>query len=142
MRLSSSPIACTLDLQLNKSRSWFFREAPTVLVSSPLGITVEYDNTGDYPVATPTNFDLNDPAAGWTWVGGRLNIQNEKRLTHTEGAHADLRWGDARTNLKFGLAYDQISRGISGRDNSGAWEDVSLPWIERRRHGAESAPGL
>ncbi|HET9475362.1 MAG TPA: TonB-dependent receptor [Steroidobacteraceae bacterium] len=114
-----------LDLQLNKSRSWFFREAPTVLVSSPLGITVEYDNTGDYPVATPTNFNLNDPAAGWTWVGGRLNIQNEKRLTHTEGAHADLRWGDDRTNLKFGLAYDQISRGISGRDNSGAWEDVA-----------------
>jgi len=114
-----------LDLQLNKSRSWFFREAPTVLVSSPLGVTVEYDNTGDFPVATPTNFDLNDPAAGWTWVGGRLNIQNEKRLTETEGAHVDLRWGDSGTNLKFGLAYDKISRGISGRDNSGAWEDVA-----------------
>ena len=26
-----------LDLQLNKSRSWFFREAPTVLVSTPAG---------------------------------------------------------------------------------------------------------
>jgi hypothetical protein len=80
---------------------------------------------GDFPVATPENFDLNNPNAGWTWVGGRLNIQNEKRLTNTEGAHADLRWGDGATNLKFGLAYDKISRGISGRDNSGAWEDVT-----------------
>ncbi len=85
---------------------------------------MDYDNTGDFPVATPTNFDLNDPAAGWTWAGGRVNIQNEKRLTKTEGAHVDLRLGDDRTNLRFGVAYDQISRGISGRDNSGAWEDV------------------
>jgi TonB-dependent receptor len=85
---------------------------------------VEYAN-GTVPSITPTNFDLSDPNAGWTWNGGRLNIANEKRLTHTEGAHIDLRWGDERRNAKFGLAYDKISRGISGRDNSAAWEDVA-----------------
>jgi TonB-dependent receptor len=115
-----------LDVQLNKSRSWFFRESPTVLVSSPLGITVDFVNSpSGVPSITPANFDLSDPNAGWTWVGGRLNIANEKRLTHTEGAHVDLRWGDDTRNLKFGLAYDNISRGISGRDNSAAWEDVA-----------------
>jgi len=113
-----------LDIQLNKSRSWFFREAPTVLVSSPVGVTVDYAN-GTVPSITPANYDLSDPNAGWTWVGGRLNISNEKRLTHTEGAHIDLRWGEDDKNLKFGLAYDKTSRGISGRDNSAAWEDAA-----------------
>jgi TonB-dependent receptor len=115
-----------LDVQLNKSRSWFFREAPTVLVSTPIGVTVDYVNSpSGVPSITPANFDLSDPNAGWTWVGGRLNISNEKRLTHTEGAHVDLLWGDEDKNLKFGFAYDKISRGISGRDNSAAWEDVA-----------------
>jgi TonB-dependent receptor len=115
-----------LDVNLNKSRSWFFREAPTVMVSTPVGLTVDFDNTsGDQPTITPRNFDLNDPNAGWQWAGGRLNIQNEKRVTHTEGAHADLTFGEADKNLKFGVAYDRISRVISGRDNSGAWEDVA-----------------
>ena len=114
-----------LDVQLNSSRSWFFREAPTVLVSSPLGVTVDYENSGKFPTITPTNFDLNNPNAGWTWVGGRLNVSNEKRLTKTEGAHADMLFGDAEKNIKVGLAYDKISRGISGRDNSGAWEDLA-----------------
>jgi TonB-dependent receptor len=116
-----------LDVQLNKSRSLFFRESPTILVSTPLnsGIRVDYDNTGgDFPTIS-TNFDLNDPNAGWTWVGGRLNIQNEKRLTKTSGAHADLTVGDEDANIKVGGAYDEISRGISARDNSARWEDVA-----------------
>lgn len=114
-----------LDVQLNKSRSLFFREAPTVLVNSPAGITVNYENLGgDTPVVTATNLDFNDPNAGWAWAGGRVNIQNEKRLTKTSGAHADLRFGDDQNNIKVGIAYDEISRGISGRDNSARWEDV------------------
>jgi TonB-dependent receptor len=116
-----------LDFQLNQSRGWYYREAPTVLVSTPLnsGIRVDYTNEGgDFPIAQ-TSFDLNDPNAGWRWAGGRLNIQNEKRVTHTRGAHADLRFGSDETNIKVGAAYDEVSRGISGRDNSGRWEDVA-----------------
>ncbi|HEU4590205.1 MAG TPA: TonB-dependent receptor [Steroidobacteraceae bacterium] len=114
-----------LDVQLNKSRSLFFREAPTVLVNSPAGITVNFQNEGgNTPIVTASNLDFNDPNAGWTWAGGRVNIQNEKRLTKTSGAHADLRFGDDKNNIRVGGAYDEISRGISGRDNSARWEDV------------------
>ena len=116
-----------LDLQLNKSNGWYFREAPTVLVSTPLnsGIRVDYTNKGgDFPTAA-TSFALNDPNAGWSWTGGRLNIQNEKRVTHTNGAHADLRFGSDETNMKVGAAYDEVSRSIAGIDNSGRWEDVA-----------------
>jgi len=115
-----------LDVQLNKSRSTFFREAPTVLVSTPLnsGIRVDYTNEGGNFPTIETNFDLNDPNAGWSWNGGRVNVQNEKRLTKTAGAHADLTIGGEDANIRFGGAYDEISRGISGRDNSGLWEDV------------------
>ena len=37
--------------------------------------------------------DLNDPDLGWGWTGGRLNINNEKRVTETRGARADLELG-------------------------------------------------
>jgi TonB-dependent receptor len=115
-----------MDFQLNKSRSWFFRQSPTVLVTTPdgIGVTAFYENSGDFPKVT-TNVDLNDPDLGWTWVGGRLNLALEKRLTHTEGAHLDLQWGEDDKNLKFGMAYDKVDRGISGRNNDARWEDVA-----------------
>jgi TonB-dependent receptor len=114
-----------VDFQLNKSRSLFYREAPTVLVNSPQGVTVQYDNTsGDTPTVTTPGFDQNDPNAGWTWAGGRVNIQNEKRLTKTSGAHLDVQFGGDSGNIKVGAAFDEVSRGISGRDNSARWEDV------------------
>jgi TonB-dependent receptor len=114
-----------LDFQLNKSRGWYYREAPTILVITPpnSGLLVNYTNNGEIPV-TASNFDFNDPDAGWTWNGGRVNIQNEKRVTHTTGAHLDVTFGDEKANIKVGAAYDEISRGISGRDNSARWEDV------------------
>ncbi len=115
------------DLSLNKSRSWFFREAPTVLVNTPLnqGIVAEFDNTtGDF-VNITTNADLNDPNLGWVWTGGgRVNIQNEKRLVKNEGAHLDFTWGDEQANMKVGIAYDQMYRTISGRDNSRQWQQL------------------
>ena len=115
-----------LDVQINSSRSEFFRESPTVLINTPMGqgTVVNYENTGgDYPQVT-TNIDLNDPNAGWVFAGGRLNIANEKRITETDGAHVDYRFGDDVQNIRFGLAYDEISRSISARDNSARWEDV------------------
>jgi TonB-dependent receptor len=117
-----------MDLQLNKSRSWWFRESPTVLVSTPpnIGILVNFENNGgDIPTFEP-NFNLNDPNAGWSWVGGRVNLANEKRLTKTQGAHVDFTLGSSEDtgHLKFGAAYDEISRGISSRNNDARWEDV------------------
>jgi TonB-dependent receptor len=116
----------TVDVQLNSSRSDWRRESPTVLINTPLnqGISVDYVNNGDVPTFK-TNVDLNNPAAGWTWAGGRLNIQNEERDTETDGIHVDYRFGDDATNIKVGVAKDAIKRAIRGYDNSGRWEDVA-----------------
>lgn len=119
----------TLDIQANRSRSDWFREAPTVMVATQLnkGIYVNYKNgiipTFDVQDANG-KVDFNNPELGWGWNGGRLNIANEKRHTETDGLHLDYRFGDDSNNIKFGLAYDDASRHIAGFDNSGRWEDV------------------
>jgi TonB-dependent receptor len=116
-----------VDGQLNMSKSQFKREAPTVLINTPLntGVTVTYDNTGAGPFpAINTNVDLNDPNLGWTWAGGRVNIQNEERVTKTKGAHLDAMFGDENLNLKIGGAFDEARRSIIARDNSPAWQQA------------------
>lgn len=117
-----------VDFQANMSRSDFTRQAPTILLNTPMGqgITVDYTNQGgDFPSVKAIGVDLNDPNAGWTWSGGRLNIQNEVRKTETDGVHVDYRFGDNDNNIKIGVAWDSISRRISARDNSARWEDVA-----------------
>ena len=109
-----------LDVQANASRSWMFRETPTILVNSPF-TTLQYTNNGGLPSWT-TGLDLNDPNLGWTKTGGRVNVQNEKRVTEVGGAHADLQFGDDSRNLKIGVAYDSFERRIQGFDNSVAWQ--------------------
>ena len=114
-----------LDGQLNMSKSEFDRQAPTVLVNTPLGtgLTVAYDNTGSAIPAISANRDLNDPNIGWTWAGGRVNIQNERRVTKTKGIHFDSTFGEEpNINVKVGVAYDEASRSIMARDNSAAWQ--------------------
>jgi TonB-dependent receptor len=114
-----------LDGQLNYSRSVFFREAPTVLFNTPLGtgLTVTYANGGGDKPSIKSNRNLNDPALGWVWAGGRVNIQNEKRVTSNQGAHFDLTMGDeSGNNLKVGVAYDDVGRTITALDNSGRWQ--------------------
>jgi len=113
-----------LDAKVDIGRSWMFRESPTVLVNSPF-TTIQYSNTGgDFPTWTTGGLNLNDPNAGWTWTGGRVNINNEKRVTQNKGAHADLQWGDDKRNLIFGAAYDEDQRTITGFDNSQAWQNL------------------
>ncbi|HEU4654905.1 MAG TPA: TonB-dependent receptor [Steroidobacteraceae bacterium] len=109
------------------SRSTFAREAPTILINTPLnqGLAVQFENQGgDFPNVT-SNFDLNDPSIGWTWSGGRLNIQNEKRTTRTRGGNIDFQWGDNTNNLRSGVMYGEAYRLISPRDNSARWEDIA-----------------
>lgn len=120
----------TLDVQANSARSDWYREAPTVMVATPLnkGIYLNYKN-GDIPTFDVRNatgtVSLNDVNLGWGWAGGRLNIQSEKRHSETDGAHIDYRFGDDSNNIKFGLAYDKFFRHIGGYDNSARWEDVA-----------------
>lgn len=109
-----------LDVQANASRSWMRRESPTILMNSPF-TTLDYVNDGSIP-SWETNLDLNDPNLGWTWAGGRVNVQNEKRVTEVGGARANLQFGDDRRNVKVGVAYDGFERRIQGFDNSAAWQ--------------------
>jgi TonB-dependent receptor len=116
-----------LDAQFNMSKSQFFREAPTVLVNTPLGtgLTVNYTNTGGDVPTVDTNRDLNDPNLGWTWAGGRVNIQNERRVTKTKGVHLDATFGNEDMNLKIGGAWDEASRSIIALDASPEWQQVT-----------------
>ncbi len=128
------------DVQLNYNHSTYFREQPTVLFNTApfSGVTVNYTNQGgDFPNIA-TNVDLNNPAI-WSWLGmsvdgsknfttglgnnGRVNVQNVKRETQVMGAHWDTTFGDEENNIRFGLAYDEAQRFISGRDNSQAWQN-------------------
>lgn len=112
-----------LNVQANATRSWMARESPSILVSSPF-TTVDYHNQRGNRPDINSPLDLNDPNLGWSWTGGRVNIQNEKRITETRGARADLQFGEDKRNIKIGAAYDQAGRTIRSFDNSTAWEQV------------------
>jgi TonB-dependent receptor len=116
-----------VDYQMNLSRSTFLDSSPTVLVNTPLGqgVTVNYSNSsGPIPNTTDTNINLNDPNAGWTWTGGRVNLQNEKRDTLNRGAHLDVQIGKDPVSVKWGGAFDDTSRSILALDNSLAWQEA------------------
>ena len=51
-----------LNVQASVSRSWMYRESPTILFNSPV-TTVQYTNNGDIPTAQ-SGLDLNDPNIG------------------------------------------------------------------------------
>ncbi|HWA00628.1 MAG TPA: TonB-dependent receptor [Caulobacterales bacterium] len=112
--------ALRLDVQMNYSHSVFFREQPTIGLTLP-GLVLHYSNNGgDFPTWT-TNVNPNDPNAGWQWL--RVNLQNEKRTTITQGFHSDLTWGDDHQNIKIGAAWDEIERNIMGLDNTTPWSN-------------------
>jgi len=117
-----------LDVAGSYSRSWMRRDSPTILFNSPF-TTVQYTNNGDLPSWT-TDVDLNDPNAGWTWTGGRVWAQNEKRVTETSGLNASLQLGDDRNNVTFGLAWDENYRTIVGYGDTGTnWQPYALSQV-------------
>ena len=112
-----------LDAQGNVSRSTFVRDAPTVLVATS-NTTVQFNNNnGDVPTIT-SGIDLDNPA-NFSWSGGRLNIQDELRDTHTKGVRANLTWGDDSFRVKGGLALDDVGRHIHAKDNSSAYQTAA-----------------
>lgn len=111
-----------VNAQVNYSKSDFFREQPQFdfQTAPQSGVEVYLRNGGsDQPIIT-TNVDLNDPNLGWQWY--RVNVQNVKRKTETQGAHVDTIIGDDDSNFKAGLAYDKAERTIRAFDNSAAFQ--------------------
>jgi TonB-dependent receptor len=114
-----------LNVQGNYTRSTFHRASPSVLVNTPVssGNTVTYVNNGGIP-SISSNVDLNNPA-NFVWSGGgRVNIQDERRLNINKGMRGDLTWGDEHLNLRIGGNYDDTSRRITAFDNSQAWQNA------------------
>ncbi|WP_409977402.1 TonB-dependent receptor [Sphingomonas sp. Y38-1Y] len=114
----------TVQLSGNYGKSDFFREQPTYAFQTApnSGVIVDYDNTGNGPQPIITaNRDLGDPNLGWQWY--RVNVQNVRRNTQTQGAHLDFTWGDDALNVKFGAAYDRAERRVRAYDNTIAFQE-------------------
>jgi TonB-dependent receptor len=127
-----------VDAQVNASRSHFFRDSPTIFVTTcsntPLaagvpncagptgGDVVTYNDTGAYPSIT-SSLDLNNPA-NFIWNNGRVNLQDEKRYTETNGAHINATYGGDDFKVSVGGAYDDSYRFMEGIDDSNQWQDA------------------
>ncbi|HVS76634.1 MAG TPA: TonB-dependent receptor [Steroidobacteraceae bacterium] len=111
------------DIQANYTKSTFHREVPSVLVTTPGDVTINYTNNGGVPVIA-SNVNLNDPA-NFFWAGSRVNIQDERRATATKGIRGDVSFGRGGAfNVKTGFAYDDQWRHIDAYDNSQAWQNA------------------
>jgi TonB-dependent receptor len=111
---------------VNYSRGHFFRDSPTFLFATPLGV-VHYDNTGQYPVYTQTSLagGLNDPANYGMYFGSDLRVQQERRYGYTQGAHLDVAYGGDAFKVTVGAAYDEQYRLIRGYDNGNWYKQVN-----------------
>lgn len=111
-----------VELKADVTHSSFYRQSPSVLVSTVLGSgdAVSYTNNGgDINIASST--DLNNPA-NFNWNGGRVNLQDERRQTTTKGARGSLKWDHGNISIRAGAAYDDNYRNIVAYDNSTLWQ--------------------
>lgn len=123
--------AVSVDVQANATRSDFHRQSPTALFQTVLGsgITTEYDNTSGTPMLKATNTltgatdILNTPAA-FGWNGGRVNVQEEKRQVRTFGLRGAVNIDADLFDIKFGAAYDDVSRRIQSLNNDNYWSNI------------------
>jgi TonB-dependent receptor len=106
-----------VDANINYTRSHFFRDSPTFMPTTPLGV-IHYDNNGAVPTFTsklPGGF--NNPANyGWN-AGSRLSVAQERRSQFTKGAHANASYGGDEFKVQVGAAYDETHRLIRGYNN-------------------------
>ncbi|MEN3748688.1 TonB-dependent receptor [Sphingomonas sp. HF-S3] len=111
--------------QGNYARSTFHREVPTAGPATIMGAgtTVNYKYNPNGPPTIDASIDLNNPA-NFAWSGGRVNIQDERRVNETKGLRGSLTWGDAALSVQVGGNYDDVTRRIRGFDNSGAWQNA------------------
>jgi len=119
-----------LDLQANYTKSEFRSEVPTVLlVTEPTNVT--YSNSGGIP-SIVADIDLNNPASyKWSVANrgggvetGRTDMTAQERETETMGGRFALTWGDSDLAVKFGAAYDEVSRDIRPFNNSQQWQNA------------------
>ena len=111
------------DVQGNFTKSTFHREVPSVLVATANDVTINYTNNGGIPQAS-SSVDLDNPA-NFSWAGGRVNMQDERRETTTKGIRYDVTFGKGGAfNVKTGAAYDDIWRHINGYDSSQQWQNA------------------
>lgn len=122
----------SVDVQANATRSDFRRDSPTVLLQTvpSSGLTTTYDNTGGVPHLSASNpvtgaTDILNTPASFGWNGGRLNQQTEMRSIRTSGLRGAIDIDADVVDIKFGGAYDNVSRRISTLDNSGYWENIA-----------------
>ena len=129
-----------VDLQANYTRSHFFRQSPTIMVTScdgtlsiagvancpngsPAGGSIlTFTNNGVFPTQT-INLDLNDPN-NFEWDRGRVNMQAERRYTYTLGGHLDVMYGGDNFAVKVGAAYDETYRLITAIQNDSPWQNA------------------
>jgi TonB-dependent receptor len=147
----------TIDGHLNKTRSTFWRDQPSVLLATQSANSViQYDNS--VPGQAPTfsgNVDFNDPANfGWYQNGAGLSALRMnlfERTNTTEGARLNLTWGDSDFNIKFGATVDDIERRYQDFSLADAWMNVACgnnlnvrfwsPNTQLRTCDGRSAPG-
>ena len=120
-----------IDGHVNKTRSTFWRDMPTVMLAtrSP-GSVIEYDNTR--PGETPTytgNVDVNDPANfGWYQNGAGisgLRMDLYERTNTTKGGRLNVAWGDSDFSIKVGATSDDIERRYMTYGLADAWMNVA-----------------
>ena len=112
------------DVQANYTKSTFHREVPSVLAATANDVTINYTNNGGIPNAS-SSVNLDDPN-NFSWIGGRVNMQDERRETTTKGARFDVTFGSGGAfNVKTGAAYDDIWRHINGYDSSQQWQNAA-----------------
>jgi TonB-dependent receptor len=106
-----------VDANVNYSRAHFFRDSPTFLFATPLGV-VHYDNTGAVPQFSSQMTGGFQNPANYGWYGGSaLRLQQERRYQYTKGAHANVSYGGDEFRVQAGVAYDEQYRLIRGYDN-------------------------
>jgi TonB-dependent receptor len=114
-----------VDANVNYSRSHFFRDSPTFMPSTPLGV-IHYDNTGSVPTFSttlPGGFQ-NPENYGWN-ANSRLSVAQERRSQWTKGAHANASYGGDDFKVQVGAAYDETHRLIRGYNNDGIFAEAN-----------------